>query len=81
MNKMSNFLIGAAVGGAAALVVNYLFGPSNETTFDEGYQSRVDKALADGKQAADEREAELRHQYEEGKTKRSNLDGGQASVE
>ena len=80
MGKMSNFLIGAAMGGAVALVVNYLFGPSNETTYDEGYQSRVDKALADGKLAADAREAELRRQYEEGKTKRSDLDNGQASA-
>jgi len=76
MGKMSNFLIGAAVGAAAALVVNYLFGPSNSTTYDEGYQSRLDKALADGKRAADEREAELRRQFEEGKGRHSNLGGG-----
>lgn len=77
MGKMSNFLIGAAVGAVGALVVSYLFGPSNDTTYDENYQSRVDKALADGKRAADEREAELRRQYEEGKTKRNDLDSGQ----
>jgi uncharacterized membrane protein YgaE (UPF0421/DUF939 family) len=67
MGKTSNFLIGAAVGVVTALVVNYVFGPSNETTYDEHYQSRLDKALTDGKRAADEREAELRRQFEEGK--------------
>jgi uncharacterized membrane protein YgaE (UPF0421/DUF939 family) len=67
MGKTSNFLIGAAVGVVTALVVNYVFGPSNETTYDEYYQSRLDKALTDGKRAADEREAELRRQFEEGK--------------
>ncbi len=71
MGKLSNFLIGAAVGAAAALVVSYIFGPSNDTTYDEHYQSRLDKALADGKRAADEREAELRRQFEEGKRRRS----------
>lgn len=79
MGKMSNFLVGAAVGAAAALVVNYLLGPANDTTFDEHYQSRVDKALADGKRAADDREAELRRQFEEGKGRRSNLENGPAT--
>jgi len=77
MDKMSNFLIGAAVGAAAVVMVNYLLGPSNETTFDEGYQSRLDKALDDGKHAADERENELRRQFEEGKRPRRDLDTGQ----
>lgn len=74
MNKMSNFLIGAAVGAAAALAVDYIFGPANGTTYDNRYQSRLDKALADGKLAADEREAELRRQFEEDKRPRSSLD-------
>lgn len=71
MGKMSNFLTGAAVGAVAALVVSYVFGPSNDATYDEHYQSRLDKALADGQRAADEREAELRRQFEEGKRGRS----------
>ena len=78
MGKTSNFLIGALVGAVAALVLNYFVGPSNGTTYDQGYQSRLDKALADGKRAADEREAELRRQFEEGKRPRSSLDSDQS---
>jgi hypothetical protein len=60
-------IIGGAVGTAAAVVYNYLFGPAPKTTFDQSYHSRLDWALAEGEKAADAREAELRAQLEAAK--------------
>lgn len=54
-NLVFGLLLGAAVGAAAA----YLFGPSRGTTFDGRYQSRLDRALAEGKVAELARKAEL----------------------
>ncbi len=63
MGKTSNFVIGAVLGTAVGVVINYLFGPARDTQFNAQYRSRWDQALEDGKQAADEREAELRRQF------------------
>ncbi|MDQ3247899.1 MAG: hypothetical protein M3Q45_01700 [Chloroflexota bacterium] len=67
MGKFSNLIIGAALGATVGVVVNYLFGPANDAPFDATYRSRWDKAIEDGKQAADEREAELRRLFIEAK--------------
>ena len=67
MGKTSSALIGAAVGIVAGFVVNYLFGAANDTTFDKNYQSRLDKALEEGRLAAEEHEAELRRQLAQAK--------------
>lgn len=67
MGKFSNFLIGAALGAAVGLVVNYLFGPATDTEFNHNYRSRLDKALEEGQRAADEHEANLRRQLGEAK--------------
>jgi hypothetical protein len=64
MGKFTNFLIGAALGAAVGVVINYVFGPGQDSDFVQGYRSRLDKALADGEQAAAEHEAELRRQFE-----------------
>ncbi len=72
MGKLSNFLIGLAVGGAAGAVVTYLFGPpSDEAALIEGnpaasvpYQSRLDRALIEGEQAAVEQETLMRRHFE-----------------
>lgn len=56
-------LIGAAIGAAAA----YVFGPSRRTTFDAGYQSRWDRALAEGKEAEVARKAALERELAEAK--------------
>ncbi len=71
MGKLSNFLIGLAVGGAAGAVVTYLFGPpSEEAALLEGnpaasvpYQSRLDRALIEGEEAAVEQEALMRRHF------------------
>lgn len=67
MGKLSNFLIGTALGAAVGLIINYLFGPANDTEFNQNYRSRLDRALEEGQRAADEHEAELRRQLGEAK--------------
>jgi gas vesicle protein len=67
MGKLANFLIGAALGAAVGVALNYLFGPAQETEYNQNYRSRLDKALAEGQRAADEHEAELRRQFEQAK--------------
>ncbi len=64
MGKFSNFIIGSLVGTAAGVAISYLFAPSQGTTFDENYRSRWDWALEEGQKAADERERELRRQFD-----------------
>ena len=73
MGKSGYLLIGALVGAAAGVVVNYLFGPAQGTTFDKNYQSRLDAAIAEGERAADLRELELRQRFEQGKLPRPKL--------
>lgn len=65
MGKARSALIGCAVGAAAALAVGWLLGPADETTFDEKYESRLDNALREGRQAAAAREAELRADFQQ----------------
>jgi gas vesicle protein len=67
MGKVANFLIGVGFGVAVGVVMNYIFGPAQGSEFTENYRSRLDKALADGEQAAQEHEAELRRQFEAAK--------------
>jgi hypothetical protein len=57
---MVGLAIGALIGAATGAVASYIFGPAQNTTFDENYHSRVDWALEEGERAAAEREAELR---------------------
>lgn len=73
MGKTSYLIIGALVGAAAGVVVNYLFGPANGTTFDAGYRSRLDAALEAGDRAADARELELRARFIEAKRGKPSL--------
>jgi hypothetical protein len=67
MGKVSNLVIGVALGTAVGIVINYLFGPARDTPSNEQYRSRWDQAIEDGKQAAAEREAELRREFSETK--------------
>jgi hypothetical protein len=60
VGKSGYLLLGAAVGAAVAFTINYFFGPTAATTYDENYRSRLDYALAEGKRAAAAREAQLR---------------------
>ena len=65
MGKTSNLVIGIAIGAAVGVVINYLFGPTLDAEFNNHYQSRWDRAIEEGKQAAAEREAEVRRQLVE----------------
>ncbi len=63
MGKIGYWALGALIGVAAGLVVDYLLGPASDTAFDETYRTRLDRALEEGEMAADAREAELRQQF------------------
>lgn len=71
MKNSTAIIIGAAAGAAAAWVFNYIFGPAPGARFDATYQSRLDRALAEGDRAAREHEAKLRRQFEEAKRRPS----------
>jgi len=64
---LRKLLWGLLFGFAIGMVVNYLFGPADETEYDETYRSRWDKAMEDGHLAADEREQELVEQLQAAK--------------
>jgi len=67
MGKISNFIIGAAIGIAGGAVVNYLFGPTDDAQDDGTFRSRLDFAMDEGRKAAHEKEVELRRDFEQGK--------------
>ncbi len=63
MGKIGYWALGALIGVAAGLIVDYLLGPASDSAFDETYRTRLDRALEEGERAADAREAELRRQF------------------
>ncbi|MBI1295239.1 hypothetical protein GC175_09820 [bacterium] len=67
MSKSINLFLGTVVGIAVGLAVGYVMAPARDTSFDKGYQSRVDRALEEGRKAAAQREAELRAEFEQAK--------------
>lgn len=67
MGRVISFAVGAAIGVLTAAVTTYLFAPARDTYFDQRYQSRWDRALAEGQQAAAEHEAALRRQLAQAK--------------
>ena len=67
MGKLSNVVIGMALGAGVGVLINYLFGPVRDVEFNPQYRSRWDQAIEDGQQAAAEHEAELRRQFAEAK--------------
>ncbi len=73
MGKTENFVIGLILGAVAGAAAAYIFGPSRATTFDSKYQSRWDRALAEGREAELRRKAELEAELEE--TKRRHTPG------
>ena len=73
MKNLTSFVIGAAVGAVVGLTVHYLLGPSgsandgNQNKNGVPYRSRLDAALDAGRQAAYQREAELKASFEQAK--------------
>lgn len=76
MGKSENFVIGLILGAAVGAAVAYVFGPSRATTFDAKYQSRWDRALAEGKEAELKRKAELEEELAETKRRHTPGHGG-----
>ena len=67
MGKAENLVVGLLIGAAIGAAVAYIFGPSHDTTFDANYQSRWQRALAEGKKAELEHKAELEQKLAEAK--------------
>ena len=67
MGKTGNFIVGTLIGTALGAVVAYLFGPAQNTRYDASYQSRLDRALDEGRQAEIERAEELRQEFAQAK--------------
>ncbi len=67
MGKAENLAVGLLIGAAIGAVAAYFFGPSRGTTFDARYQSRWDRALAEGKEAEAARKAALERELAEAK--------------
>lgn len=63
MKKSINFVVGVLIGSGVGLLMAYLFAPAADVDFTNPYQSRLDKALAAGKEAAAAREAELHREF------------------
>ena len=77
MKKSVAVLVGTVVGAAVGLTVNYLFGAASDTTFDENYRSRWDRAVQEGRRAAAEHELLLRRQLEVAKAPHPTLPSGE----
>ncbi len=67
MGKAENLVIGLLLGAALGAAAAYIFGPSRGTTFDANYQSRWDRALAEGKEAEVARKSALEQELAEAK--------------
>lgn len=65
MGKAESLAVGLLIGAAMGAVAAYIFGPSRKTTFDAGYQSRWDRAVAEGKEAEAARKEALERELAE----------------
>lgn len=67
MGKSGNFVIGTLIGVAVGAVVAYLLGPAQDTRFDATYQSRLDRALDEGRLAEEAKAEEMRLEFAQAK--------------
>lgn len=67
MGKAESLAVGLLIGAAMGAIAAYIFGPSRKTTFDAGYQSRWDRAVAEGKEAEAARKEALERELAEAK--------------
>jgi gas vesicle protein len=67
MGKSGNFIVGTLIGVAIGAVVAYLFGPAQNTRFDATYQSRLDRALDEGRLAEEAKAEEMRREFAQAK--------------
>lgn len=71
MGKSGNFIVGTLIGVAVGAVVAYLFGPAQNTRFGATYQSRLDRALDEGRLAEEAKAEELRREFAQAKRRTS----------
>lgn len=62
--KWIGLVVSLAAGAACGWVLGHILGPAPQTRFDATYQSRWDRALAEGQTAAAERAQALRLEFE-----------------
>lgn len=62
MRKVANFLAGFFVGGLIGAAVGLLFAPYKGAELQEQIRHRVDELMAEGRKAAEARQAELEEQ-------------------
>jgi len=67
MGKTGNFILGGLIGAALGAAFGYLLGPAQDSRFDTAYQSRLDRALDEGRQAEQSRAEELRREFAQAK--------------
>lgn len=67
MGKTGNFIVGTLMGVALGALVGYLLGPAQNSRFDATYQSRLDRALDEGRKAEEERAEEMRRGFVQAK--------------
>jgi len=58
------FLFCVGVGAAVGWLVGHVFGPNPGTAYDNTYQSRLDKALQEGAEAAAGKTRELWREFD-----------------
>ncbi len=67
MGKSGNFILGTLVGIALGAVIGYILGPAQNSRLDATYQSRLDRALDEGRKAEELRAEELRREFAQAK--------------
>ena len=67
MGKTGNFIVGTLMGVALGALVGYLLGPAQNSRFDATYQSRLDRALDEGRKAEEARAAQMRLEFAQAK--------------
>lgn len=67
MGKSGNFVLGTLIGVAVGAIISYFLGPAQNSRFDQTYQSRLDRALEEGRKAEELRAEELRREFVQAK--------------
>ncbi len=63
--KWAGLAFSVVIGMACGWLLGHVLGPAAETRYDTSYQSRLDRAQAEGRRAAQERQAELWQEFEQ----------------
>ncbi len=71
MSKTTNFVLGGLLGVALGAAAAYLLGPAQGTRYDDSYQSRLDRALEEGRKAEEAHRQALWEEFERAKRSRS----------